>query len=87
MNSALDPADRGQDLLGEYSQRFIQAVLLISVFERRLSFRMLYFVKKDHKIILQKGWVLEALSAVQRVHGRSIVEYKGVNPDLFMSGG
>ena len=87
MNSALDPADRGQDLLGEYSQGFIQAVLLISVFERRLSFRMLYFVKKDHKIILQNSGVLEALSAVQRVHGRSIVKDKGVNPDLFMSGG
>ena len=34
-------------------QGFIQAVLLMSVFERRLSHRILYFVKNDHKIILQ----------------------------------
>ena len=29
-----------------WSQGFIQAVLLMSVFERRLSFRMLHFMKK-----------------------------------------
>ena len=39
-------------------QVFIQAVVLMSVFERRLSFWMLYFVENDHKIILQKGKVV-----------------------------
>ena len=34
-------------------QCFIQAVLLLSVFERRLSFWISYFMKNDHKIILQ----------------------------------
>ena len=33
-------------------QGFIQAVLLMSVFEGRLSFWMLYLEKNDHKIIL-----------------------------------
>ena len=28
----------------------------MSVFERRLSFRMLHFMKNDHKIILQLRW-------------------------------
>ena len=41
--------------VNETIQGFIQADLLISVFERRLSFRMLYFVKNNHKIILQGG--------------------------------
>ena len=39
-------------------QVFIQAVVLMSVFERRLSFRMSYFVENDRKIILQKGKVV-----------------------------
>ena len=39
-----------------WSQRFIQAVLLMPIFERRLSFRMLYFAKKIHKIILKCRW-------------------------------
>ena len=34
-------------------QGFIQPILLMSVFERRLSLRMLYFVKNDFKIVLQ----------------------------------
>ena len=34
-------------------QGFIQTVLLISIFEKRLRFRILFFVKNDHKIILQ----------------------------------
>ena len=37
-------------------QGFIQAVLLMSVFEIRLSFQMLYFVKDDHKTILKWSW-------------------------------
>ena len=32
-----------------YIHGFIQAVLLMSVFEKILSFRMLYFVKNDNK--------------------------------------
>ena len=40
-----------------WSQRFIQSVLLMSIFERRLSFRMLYFMKNVHKIILKCRWV------------------------------
>ena len=39
-----------------YIQGFIQAVLLMSSFERRLSFRMLYFVEKNDKIILNRSW-------------------------------
>ena len=39
-----------------YIQGFIQAVLLMLIFEKRLSFRMLYFVEKDHKIILNISW-------------------------------
>ena len=35
---------------------FIQAVLLMSVFERRLSFQMFYFVKNNHMIILKWSW-------------------------------
>ena len=31
----------------------IQAVLLMSIFEGRLSFRMLYFFIEDRKIVLQ----------------------------------
>ena len=36
-------------------QRFIEAVLLIPVFERTLSFRMLCFVNNDRKIIPNEG--------------------------------
>ena len=32
-------------------QAFIQAVLLMSVFEQRFSFRMFYFMKNDDEII------------------------------------
>ena len=35
---------------------FIQAVLLMSVFERRLSFQMFYFVKNNHMNILKWSW-------------------------------
>ena len=34
-------------------QEFTQAVVLMSVFERRLSFPMLYFMKTYHEIVLQ----------------------------------
>ena len=34
-------------------QAFIQALLLISAFEQRLSFLMFYFVKNDLKIIVK----------------------------------
>ena len=34
-------------------QAFIQALLLISAFEQRLSFLMFYFVKSDLKIIVK----------------------------------
>ena len=34
-----------------HCQGFIQAVLLMPIFKRRLSFQMLYFVKKDYKIV------------------------------------
>ena len=37
-------------------QGFLQAVLLMSVFERRLSFQMFNFVKSDHEIILKCKW-------------------------------
>ena len=32
---------------------FVQAVLLMPNFEQRLSFRMFYFMKNDHKIIVK----------------------------------
>ena len=41
---------------GRGEQGFIQAVLPMSIFEKRLSFRMVYFMKNDHKIILQWKW-------------------------------
>ena len=37
-------------------QGFIQAVLIMSVFEGRLRFRMSYFIKDENKIILQWMW-------------------------------
>ena len=37
-------------------QGFIQAVSLTSIFLRKWRFQMLYFVKNDHKIILQWRW-------------------------------
>ena len=37
-------------------QAFIQAVLLVSVFEQRLSFRLFCFMKNDREIILRCGW-------------------------------
>ena len=39
-----------------YDQGFFQAALLMSIFERRLSFQMLYFLKNNHKIVLQWMW-------------------------------
>ena len=36
-----------------HMEGFTQAVLLMSVYEKRLRFRMLYFEKNDHKIILR----------------------------------
>ena len=35
---------------------FIQVLLLMSVFEQRLSFWMLYFMKNGHKIIMKCRW-------------------------------
>ena len=37
-------------------QAFIQAVLLVSVFEQRLSFRLFCFMENDREIILRCGW-------------------------------
>ena len=65
-------------------QGFIQAVLLMSIFERRLSFQMLYFMKNDHKITPQKGEGLEALQAVRQAHCGTLVEDKGVKPLTFL---
>ena len=39
------------------SQGFIQAVLLISVFERRLSLQMLYFVKSKNCTMKVEAWM------------------------------
>ena len=44
------------DILFLGVQGFIQAVFLMFVFERKLSFQMLYFVINDNKILLQKRW-------------------------------
>ena len=35
------------------SQEPSQAVLLLSILEQRLGFRMFYFMKNDHKIIIK----------------------------------
>ena len=51
-NVALESYARRQILIIN-RQWFIQAVLLMSVFERRFSFGMLYSMKNSHKIILQ----------------------------------
>ena len=37
-------------------QVFIQAVLLMSVFEQRLSFPMVYFMKNNPRIIVKCEW-------------------------------
>ena len=42
-------------------QGFILAVLLMSVFKRRLSFQTLYFVKNDPKLALSEDEGLQAL--------------------------
>ena len=42
-------------------QAFIQEVLLITVFERGLSFRMFFFMKNDREIILRCKWRSEVL--------------------------
>lgn len=41
------------DGVSKLLQGFIQAVLLMTVFVKRLSFQMLDFVKNNNKIILQ----------------------------------
>ena len=63
-----------------WSQRCIQAVLLMSVFEKRLSFRTLYFVKNVPKIILKWKWGFG--DAVNSAAGlcRALVRIQGVNP-------
>ena len=46
-------------------QAFTEAVLLMSVFEQRLSFRILYFMTNGHVIIVKCRWVSgDALSSV-----------------------
>ena len=63
-----------------FLQAFIQAVLLMSIFEQRLSFRMLK----------NKGGCLKLLYIPQWVHSRTQVEVHGVKPlknfGLFTSG-
>ena len=64
-----------------YIQAFIQAFLLMSVYEQRLSFPMLQ----------NAGGGLEVLQSHQRVHGRASVRIHGIKPlknvALFTSGG
>ena len=38
-------------------QAFIQAVLLMSVFEQRSSFQMFYFMTNNHEVIEKFRWV------------------------------
>ena len=38
------------------NQGFIQPIILMFIFERRLNFRTMYFVKNDHKFALYWGW-------------------------------
>ena len=74
-----------------WSQRFIQAILLMPIFERRLSFRIVYFAKNIHKIILKCRWrpgdVVNSADSLWQ----SLGEDQGVNPQenygLFTSGG
>ena len=44
-----------------YTTGFVQAVLVMAVYERRLSFRVLHFVKNDHKLCCDEGDGLGAL--------------------------
>ena len=39
-----------------WSQRFIQVILPMPIFERRLCFRILYFEQNIHEIILKCRW-------------------------------
>ena len=69
-------------------QGFIQAVLLMSVFGRRLSIRMLYFMKNNHKIIPQGRW--GSGGTVSFAAGPWLSPSRGLGskvPGLFTSGG
>ena len=56
----------------------------MSAFEKRLSFRVLNFVKNNHKNIIQEDSALEALQASQQVHDGALVEVQGVKPLTFL---
>ena len=46
-------------------QGFFQVVLSMSVFEQRLSFRMIYLKIKDHEMIVKCGGDLEVFQALE----------------------
>ena len=71
--------------------RFIQAVLLMLVFERRLSFRMLYFMKNVNKIILICRWgfgdAVNSTAGLWQIPGEDSRGKPQENYGLFISGG
>ena len=67
-------------------QAFIQAVLLMSVFEQILSFWMLYFMTNDHEVIVKCKWgsggvVSSAVGSWQSLSSGSL----GKDPEKFWS--
>ena len=56
----------------------MQAVLLMSVFEQRLSFQTFYFITSDPRIIVNAGGDLEVVQVQQSVHGGALVGTQGV---------
>ena len=60
-------------------QAFIQVVLLMSVFQQRLSFQLFYFMTNNHKTIVKCGWesgaaVSSAVASWQGLRGGSGAE-------------
>ena len=59
----------------------------MSVFKRRLSFRMLYFVKNILKLLYNEGFGLEALQASLVSWGSPSGGSEGKSPSFFKCGG
>ena len=72
-------------------QEFLQAVLLMFVFERRPIFEMWYFLKNDHETILKCKWVSASAVNFAADSRRSTIAGSGAKPlknfDFLTSGG
>ena len=62
----------------------------MSVFEQKLSFRIFYFMKNDHKIIVKCWWGARGVSSSATGSWGAVVGVQEVKPlkkfDLFTSG-